>query len=225
MAGAVSDFGRVILLNGTSSAGKTTVARMIQQLRPEAIQHIALDQFRDGLPDRFRGLNSAEGTPGARGLNVVPVHASGAPGDPEMSGTAIHLGDVGLRMLTGMRQAIAAFAKAGNDVVVDDMRLDANYLGDYLMALTGIAVTFVAIHCDATTLNQRETERPGRFPGTAVLHMHSVHAGCIYDVEVNTSAMSPRECAESILAVERTPPKPCAFDRLAGLGSASEPVG
>lgn len=214
MAGTVRDCGRVILLNGTSSAGKTTVARMIQQLRPEPIQHIALDQFRDGLPDRFRGLNSPEGTPGARGLNVVPVHAPERPSEPEVSGTAIHFGDVGLRMLTGMRHAIAAFAKAGNDVVVDDMRLDPNYLSDYLAALTGIGVTFAAIHCDAATLNRRETERPGRFPGTAVLHMHSVHAGCIYDVEVNTATMSPRQCAESILAAERTPPKPCAFERL-----------
>ncbi len=220
MVGAVSDFGHVILLNGTSSAGKTTVARMIQQLRPEPIQHIALDQFRDGLPDRFRGLNSPEGTPGARGLNVVPVHAPGgpggpgSPGGPAMSGTAIHFGDVGLRMLTGMRQAIAAFARAGNDVVVDDMRLDPNYLGDYLTALAGIDVIFAAIHCDETTLNQRETERPGRFPGTAVLHMHSVHAGCIYDVEVNTATTSPRQCADAILAAERAPANPCAFDRL-----------
>ena len=214
MAGTVSDCGRVILLNGTSSAGKTTVARMIQQLRPEPIQHIALDQFRDGLPDRFRGLNSPEGTPGARGLNVVPVHAPAGSRGPGRSGTAIRFGDVGLRMLTGMRQAIAAFARAGNDVVVDDMRLDPNYLSDYLTALTGIDVIFAAIHCDAATLNQRETERPGRFPGTAVLHMLSVHDGCTYDAEVDTSTMSPRQCAESILAAERTPPDPGAFDQL-----------
>ena len=212
----MSDFGRIILLNGTSSAGKTTVARMIQQLRPEPIQHIALDQFRDGLPDRFRGLNSPEGTPGARGLNVVPVHAPAKPGGPQMPGTAIRFGDVGLRMLTGMRQAIAAFAKAGNDAVVDDMRLDPNYLRDYLTALADIDVIFAAIHCDEATLSQRETARPGRFPGTAVLHMHSVHADCIYDVEVNTTTMSPRQCAESILAAERTPPHPRAFDQLRG---------
>lgn len=206
----MSNPGRIILLNGTSSAGKTTVARMIQQLRPDPIQHIALDQFRDGLPDRFRGLNSPEGTPGARGLNVVPVHTS------EMPGTAIHFGDIGRRMLTGMRQAIAAFAKAGNDAVIDDMRLDPNYLHDYLTALSGIEVIFAAIHCDKATLNQRETARPGRFPGTALLHMHSVHEGCIYDVEVNTTTMSPRQCAESILAAERTPPHPRAFDQLRG---------
>lgn len=208
MARKMTGPGRIILLNGTSSAGKTTVARMIQQLRPDPIQHIALDQFRDGLPDRFRGLNSREGTPGARGLNVVPVHT------PETSGTAIRFGDVGTRMLTGMRHAIAAFVKAGNDAVVDDMQLDPNFLPDYLTALAGIDVIFAAIHCDRATLNQRETARPGRFPGTATLHFHSVHTGCIYDVEVNTATTTPRQCAETILATERTPPKPRAFEQL-----------
>ncbi len=200
--------GRVILLNGTSSAGKTTVARMIQQLRPDPIQHIALDQFRDGLPDRFRGLNSPDGTPGARGLNVVPVHT------PEGSGTAVRLGDVGRRMLTGMRHAVAAFVNAGNDAVVDDMQLDPNFLSDYLTALSGIEVIFAAIRCDLATLRQRETERPGRFPGTAAVHFHSTHSGCLYDVEVSTATMSPRQCAEAILVAERNPPNPRAFEQL-----------
>lgn len=210
----MSEPGRIVLLNGTSSAGKTTVARMIQQLRPDPIQHIALDQFRDGLPDRFRGLNSPDGTPGARGLNVVPMHVAAGPDGAELAGTAIRFGDVGRRMLAGMRHAIAAFVRAGNDAVVDDMQLDPDYLSDYLTALAGIDVVFAAIHCDAEILHRRETERPGRFPGTATLHMRSVHAGCLYDVEVDTAAMSPRECATAILQAERSPPKPCAFDRL-----------
>ena len=49
--------GNIIFLNGSSSAGKTTLAIMLQQLLPEPYQHIALDQFRDGMPGRYRGLN------------------------------------------------------------------------------------------------------------------------------------------------------------------------
>ena len=69
--------GRIILLNGSSSSGKTTIARMLQQLYREPYQHIALDQFRDGMSDRFRGLNSPSGDPGARGMNVVPIERDG----------------------------------------------------------------------------------------------------------------------------------------------------
>ena len=35
--------GKIILLNGSSSAGKTTIARMLQQIYREPYQHIALD--------------------------------------------------------------------------------------------------------------------------------------------------------------------------------------
>ena len=35
--------GKVIFLNGSSSAGKTTLAIMLQQLLPEPYQHVALD--------------------------------------------------------------------------------------------------------------------------------------------------------------------------------------
>ncbi len=65
--------GRIIFLNGCSSAGKTTLAIMLQQLLEEPYQHIALDQFRDGMPGKYRGLNSPSGTPGNLGLNVVPM--------------------------------------------------------------------------------------------------------------------------------------------------------
>ena len=34
---------------------------------------MALDHFRDGLPDKYRGLNAPGDTLGAQGLNVVPV--------------------------------------------------------------------------------------------------------------------------------------------------------
>ena len=79
----------VILLNGCSSSGKTTLAEMLQQLLPEPYQYVGLDQFRDGMPARVRGLNAPEGSEGARGLNVVPGRLQGAPV------TEIHLGDFG----------------------------------------------------------------------------------------------------------------------------------
>jgi chloramphenicol 3-O-phosphotransferase len=38
--------GQIILLNGCSSAGKTTLAIKLQQLLQAPYQHMALDQFR-----------------------------------------------------------------------------------------------------------------------------------------------------------------------------------
>lgn len=194
--------GRIILLNGSSSAGKTTLARAIQVARREPWFHLALDQFRDGMPPAYRGLNSPPGTPGARGLNVVPVEHEAR------RVTAIRFGDVGKRMLEGMHRAIAAFAAAGNDVIIDDLFLETDTLDDYLDALEGFWVLFVAVRAPLDVVEQREAERPGRFPGTALSHFEAVHAHGIYDLEVDTCQNSPEACAAEISArldVERPP--------------------
>ena len=198
--------GKIILLNGASSAGKTTIARMLQQIYREPYQHIALDQFRDGMADRFRGLNAPSGDPGARGLNVVPIERDGE------RITEIRFGDVGRRVLRGMRRSIAVFARAGNHVIVDDLMFEKSFLLDYLDVLAGLDVTFAGIRCDLAVVNAREATRPGRFPGTAISHFHSVHAHCVYDVEVDTTDSTPRQCAQQIMRAARE--KPRAFDHL-----------
>lgn len=200
--------GRIILLNGTSSAGKTTLAHAIQRLCPQPVQHIALDQFRDGMSGRFRGMNSKPGEPGVRGLNVVPAPRSGG------SATTLRFGDVGHLTLKGMRRAVAAFAATGIDAVVDDLLQEPAFLRDYLAVLAGFEVTFVGVRCDLDTVNAREAARPGRFPGTAEAHFERVHEGCLYDVEVDTAQSTPRRCAEQVVAAARHPRRPTAFERL-----------
>ncbi len=185
--------GRIILLNGSSSAGKTTLAITLQQLLPDPWHHIALDQFRDGLGGRYRGLNSPPGTPGARGLNVVPVTL----GNERV--TEVQFGDIGQRVLRGMRRAIAAFAREGNNVIIDDLMFEPAYLFDYVDTLKAFDVLFVGVRCPIDVVNAREARRPGRFPGTATSHFERVHSHCIYDIEVDTGAAAPRECAQRII--------------------------
>lgn len=194
--------GKVIFLNGSSSAGKTTLAVMLQQMLDEPYQHIALDQFRDGMPGRFRGLNAPAGAPGDLGLNIVPTEREG-----ELV-TDIRFGAIGEQVLRGMRRAIAAFANSGNNVIVDDLLFKPEYLQDYAEVLTGIETWLVGVRADLDVINAREAGRPGRFPGTASAHFHSVHAhGAGYDLEVDTSSCSPRDCAALIIERLRSPPR------------------
>lgn len=213
MAGVAQVAGSIILLNGCSSAGKTTLAQAIQEASPQPVQCIALDHFRDGMPGKYRGMNSEPDEPGARGLNVIPHDGR----------TELRFGDVGMAVLRGMRRAIAAFAHDGIDVVVDDLLLEHDFLVDYLETFADLDVVFVGVRCDLATVNLREGSRPGRFPGTAAAHYLRVHEGCEYDVEVDTAACSPREGARQVIAVRQALPRPTAFDRLrARIGSGSD---
>ena len=201
--------GRIIFLNGTSSSGKTTLAYALQELLPELWLHVALDQFRDGLPAKFRGLNSPSGSTGDAGLNVVPVTDSGTPY------TAIKFGDHGKKMLIGMRRAIRSLAEAGNNIIIDDIILEQTFLDDYLEVFADYDVIFVGVRCSLDVISDREAVRPGRFPGTALGHASICHAHNDYDVDVDTGSTSPEHCAVQVrkfLVSER----PGAFRRLRG---------
>ena len=184
------------------------LSRLLQQLLPTPYQHIALDQFRDGMPDRYRGLNSPAGSPGESGLNIVPKEKNG------QLLTHISFGEHGEQVLKGMRRANAAFAEAGNNVIIDDLLFKPDYLDDYAHALRGVPAWLIGVRCSLEVVNEREGRRSGRFPGTATSHFHEVHAHeACYDLEVDTSAMTPKQCAELIVTRLARPPSALA-DRL-----------
>jgi len=194
--------GKVIFLNGSSSAGKTTLAIVLQQMLKEPWHHIALDQFRDGLPGRYRGLNSPAGSPGESGLNIVPTEKEG------QRVTEVRFGAHGEQMLRGMRRAIAAFAREGNNVIIDDLLFKPAYLHDYAEALHDLDAWLIGVRCRLDVVNAREAKRTGRFPGTATSHFHEVHAhGASYDLEVDTSEATPKACAQLIIERIASPPE------------------
>lgn len=186
--------GKVILLNGCSSAGKTTLAMALQSMSNEPFQHVALDHFRDGLPAALRGLNSPKGDPGSRGLNVVPEIRNGK------SVTSIKFGDYGEKVLKVMRRTVSQLASAGCSVVVDDILFERKYLLDYAKVLETSSSWLVAVKCDLDTVREREAKRAGRFPGTADSHFESIHDhGVVYDMEVDTSRQSASDLAKEII--------------------------
>ncbi|MGK0223668.1 MAG: chloramphenicol 3-O phosphotransferase [Limisphaerales bacterium] len=188
----------VILLNGCSSAGKTTLAVKLQQLLPEPYQYIGLDQYRDGMPERVRGLNAPPGTEGMRGLNVVP--------QPNNQ-TAIQFGDFGDLVLRNMRQSVAQFSNSGIPVIIDDLLLKPEYIADYIEFMDPTSCWLIGVQCDLSEVEAREASRPGRFPGTAAEHYNRVHEFVdSYDLIVDTSNQSPRQLArEVILRLEQPP--------------------
>lgn len=200
--------GRIIFLNGGSSAGKTTLSKVLQDTLTDPWFHIALDQFRDAMPGRYRGMNAPKGTPGYLGMNVVPVRL----GDDLV--TEVRLGDLGQNMLKGMHQAIRGFVDAGNNVIIDDLIMQPETLQHYISVLAGYWVLFVAVKCSLKVALAREAIRPGRFPGTARSHYDIVHAHGHYDMEVNTDNMSAECCAAEIMDYLNQGLTPSAFNKL-----------
>jgi chloramphenicol 3-O phosphotransferase len=184
--------GRVILLHGTSSSGKTTVARAVQQVSDEPWVRLGIDAFWNAVDERWmeHGPHAAEGFASMDDATIVP-------------------GPVGQRLAAGMRAAVAACARVGNDMLVDDVFVDATWLGGWRRELAGLQWLLVGVMAPLGALEERESARGNRIPGEARAQVDVIHRDIEYDLTVDTARLSPEECARAILAAlptGQTPP-------------------
>ena len=186
--------GQAILLNGTSSSGKTTLAKVLQQKLKEPYLCVSLDQYRDSLPDKYRGLNSPPGTTGYDGLNVVPIDSKGGE-----KISSIKFGRYGKKVLHGMRLSSAGLVRDGLNIIIDDILLEASFLDDYLKTFCDLKLYFIGLFCPLEAVEKREASRIGRFPGTAQSQLEVCHAHGVYDLSLDTSILSPEDCAKKII--------------------------
>ncbi|MDQ3704512.1 MAG: chloramphenicol phosphotransferase CPT family protein [Chloroflexota bacterium] len=211
--------GNIVFLNGTSSAGKTSISRALQNIMPTPMLRTGMDHFCGGAPISLFVCVEADGERPAEVDGWLEVYRDG---------TLVELpriGPVGKRLLAGMYQAIAAVALVGNDVIVDDMIYDPEVLRSAVVALKDLPVLFVGVHVPVDIARQRELERGDRSPGGAAIFLEHVHVHDTYDLELDTSTMTPEECAARIkTALESGHPR-TALRKLAGTFgiSGSEP--
>lgn len=190
---AVTRLGQVVLLNGASSSGKTTIARQL-------LGDFATPWFHMGV-DMFGAMRAEERT-----HQLEPSE----------------LREVLRRTRAGFHRAVAGMAQAGNDIVMDHVLSERWRLHDLLIVMQGVDVIFVGVHCSAADLTERERRRHDRVSGTAVGQSAQVHTHGLYDVEVDTSTATVEQCSAQIRKYLRLNPSPTtrAFDRLRDLDAA-----
>ena len=174
---------RIILLNGVGSAGKSAIARALQKITREPFLHVAMDAFLDMLPEALWGHPD--------GIIFETLQDGGKPSVIIRSGPAAE------RLLRGMRHAIAAMARQGNNLIVDEVLLDGDNAA-YQAALAGLEVVRVGVFAPLEILEAREAARGDRMIGLARWQYDRVHKDMTYDLEVDTSRATAMECAELI---------------------------
>lgn len=168
--------GNIILINGTSSSGKTSILKSLQVTMTEPYLEAGIDKFIWMLPDRYLDR----------------------PLWDDVLGLAVTAGQTGRTLLSGMHQAVAALARSGNYVIMDHVLVEPTWIEECLDLFSGITTWLVGIHCPLITLIEREASRRNRTPGQAAAQFPLVHRGMIYDIEVDTSILTSAECAERI---------------------------
>jgi chloramphenicol 3-O phosphotransferase len=174
---------KIVLLNGVGSAGKSSIAKALQEMTTEPYLHVQMDAFLEMLPETLQ-----ENLPG------FAYRTTWEDGKPSV---AIEAGPVGRRAMQGMRHAIAAMARQGNNLIVDDVMLDGE-MAHYQALLSGFELFRVGVFAPLDVLEARESAREDRLPGLARWQFERVHEGVAYDIEVDTSRLTPPECAHLI---------------------------
>jgi chloramphenicol 3-O phosphotransferase len=177
--------GKIILLNGPSSAGKTTIAKAIQQTIDEPFWHVASDQFVEShmLPNR-----RAEG-----GDFAWPIMRP--------------------RFFGAFHRCLPAIAGAENNLVIDHVIEFADWMRELVVLLAPFDVFFVGVHCPLAELERRERERGDRMIGEARDHLAVVHSFGPYDYEID-STDDPNVNAHRIIAAWNRRTAPSAFQRM-----------
>jgi len=174
----------IIFLNGTSSSGKSSIAKALQDIIAAPCIHWCIDDY---LSEYQKGLWGKKQIVQLEWPKIIRgFHAAGAA--IARAGNLVIMDDV--------------------------LESEPPWLESLLELFNGLSVLFVGIHCPLAELERREKGRKERKDGMARLQFDQVHSLVIYDVEVDTSVSSPQECAAIIIEQLRSEPHPLAFDQL-----------
>lgn len=184
--------GRVIVLNGPSSAGKSTFCKALQKTLDEYWWHVQMDTFTTMQPTW-----------------VMPEPAPGERPHPSWDHDTRLAG-----FLSGWYQCIRALALTGNNVIADAGFLKTEWLLEQIDALEGVTSLYVGVYCPLEEVERRELARGDRQPGYSRSQYDVVHNHGPYDVEVDTSILGPEEVAQVIKEALAAPPYPTAFSRI-----------
>ncbi|WP_311931645.1 chloramphenicol phosphotransferase CPT [Microbispora sp. H11081] len=171
---------QVIVLNGGSSAGKSSLARHLQAVLPRPWLTFGVDSLIEAMP---RSMQDTDG-----GIEFAPDGA-------------VDVGPEFMALQAAWMEGIAATARAGAPVIIDDVFLGGGATQRrWRRALRGLDVLWVGVRCDAAVAAARETAREDRVPGMAEAQAGVVHEGVVYDLEVDTTHTGSPACAKIIAA-------------------------
>jgi chloramphenicol 3-O phosphotransferase len=180
----------IILLNGPSSSGKTTLARALQEVWAAPLAYLSLDSVIGQLPFKFTGF----------GAHAEAGFALCRGADTTGELTWFRPGAHGYQLNALAARSVSSMAAAGFDVVVDYVFVDQQMLQPFVEALTDVPVLFVGLVCRTETLTARNEQRTDRAAGLSRAQLSDVHfCRRLYDLEVDSSRHPAAEMANQIL--------------------------
>jgi chloramphenicol 3-O-phosphotransferase len=161
--------GKIILLNGVSSSGKTTLTKAIQKKAVENYWMLSNDIFAATVSEKFLETDWPEAVYQSLLL---------------MGKTAKMLSDCGENVII-------------DTIMRNDREYDL--FKDYMYLLIGYPVCTVQVTCPVVELLRREKERNNREIGTAESQLSALCLNGQYNITVDTFNQTIEQCVDTIL--------------------------
>ena len=165
--------GKVIILNGASSSGKTSILIKLQSLLDEPYINAGIDKFIWMLPKRYLDR----------------------PLWDDVLGLATKAGETGGKLFSSMHKVIQLLSQQGLNVIADHVMVESLWVEECTRLFAPLPAYFIGIHCPLEVLIQRELERKDRTLGQAAAQYPLLHRHATYDKELDTSKLTVEQCA------------------------------
>ena len=191
---APTSLGQIVVLNGVPRSGKSSIAREVQDTFDGPWINLGVDVARQTTPPRLQpGIGLRPGEPDNPVAPLLPV------------------------LYAALYESIASHSRLGLNVVVDVGHHDREILSDCARRLTGLPALLVGVRCSLDMILERRLASGMTTAAEPVRRwQEAVHDPGLYDLEVDTSKLSPRQCAAAIRERLDDGRPAAAFDRLAG---------
>jgi chloramphenicol 3-O-phosphotransferase len=114
--------GNIILINGTSSAGKSTIAKALQDILEPQFYLTGIDHFLRSFHERLIVISSEENAPSPETWLAIFENEKFK---------RLEIGPRGYQVLKGMYRSIASLSESGIHSIVDDVPRKMSFLSGY----------------------------------------------------------------------------------------------
>ncbi|WP_244940886.1 chloramphenicol phosphotransferase CPT family protein [Legionella sainthelensi] len=186
----MSQWPEIIILNGTSSAGKTTLAKAMQDDFIIPYLHCSFDTLIMLAPKRYwEDAASPEQSPHnaylEQGVRMIEVQKNGQPKKIEAV-----FGPVFQSIIDAMPLVVAELVATGNKVIFDQVYHNQKMFDDCKRAFAPYHVLRIGVHCPLNIVEERERMRGDRVLGRARGLYDLVHQYGQDDLSIDTGAVT-----------------------------------
>ncbi len=162
--------GRIIYLNGVTSSGKTSIVEALQKRRDVFFYVVANDLFQEMIGEDYLKEDYWK-----------------------------YLGEI----IIMMYHTAKLFSDLGKNVIIDSILVERDGIAPHYDRMKAILrdnpLDIVEVYCPPELCRQRNIERGDRYATQSDEQAKLMAADIQYSLQVDTSRLSPDECADTIL--------------------------